>query len=218
MRAVKALVRGSSEAFEDSSPDLLQVVTNSLTASLGLKSDAAYLRGDATADPKSFDGIANLDGIQTLDAGGEQLENYDLLLVAGAMIAENAPGAGQPVSVLHPRVVAQLGLAKESTGSNLSLPTPEGVPRMFQTRQVGLIEPATPPDLTTILVYVPSEILVVRRTSSIVVEVDRSREFETDAVLVRARYRTSLGVAPGHEAAVLRIDNVAAPPIETLLG
>ena len=54
------------------------------------------------------------------------------------------------------------------------------------------------------------EVVFVRRRS-ITVEVDRSEEFSSDAVKVRAKLRGALGTA--HPESVLEITGVASPVI-----
>src|SRR5581483_6671449 len=64
-KAIKALVRGSSEAFDDSDPDLLTIVRQNLETILALKLDRELLVGSST---KGFAGMANAAGINLIAA------------------------------------------------------------------------------------------------------------------------------------------------------
>jgi len=63
-KAIKALVRASAEALEDSDPDLLTVVTQNLGVILGLKLDAELLAGKTSG---GITGLLNIAGIQEVD-------------------------------------------------------------------------------------------------------------------------------------------------------
>lgn len=206
-KKIGALARGSSEAFDDSDPSLMTLVTQNLATILALKFDAQCLTGDVTTDPKAFDGLLKLAG-QTIDVGGA-LENYDPFIQAMAALAEqHVPG---PYAIItHPRVTAALDLIKEYTvaGSNVGLPRPANFPPVYVTSQIGLSGGTTP--TTTALVLAPRYATVVRRMDT-TIEVDRSREFELDSVLVRGRVRATIGTP--YRQAVVALTNIAAPAI-----
>jgi hypothetical protein len=145
-------------------------------------------------------------GVQTLDAAGS-MDNYDLMLRAVGMIAgKSVPGPY--VSVGPPWTSTALSLLKKEDGSNEPLERPPGDPDMFLTTQVGLTG-----GNSTVLVYSASQVAVVRRRDS-TIEVDRSQEFSSDAVLVRGKVRATLFVP--YPEAIVKITNVPAPdPADT---
>jgi HK97 family phage prohead protease len=61
-KAIKTLTRMSSEAVEDSDPDLLRIVSDNINVSLALKGDRELLVGN---DAKGFKGITQVTGTQT---------------------------------------------------------------------------------------------------------------------------------------------------------
>jgi HK97 family phage major capsid protein len=203
-KAIKALVRGSSEAFEDSDPDLLEIVRSNLETILGLKLDRELLVGN---DAKGFPGMTNADGITVMDAEGS-MSNYDLILRAiGALRGNHVAG---PVAVIaHPYTETHVSLFKTLTTGE-TLPRPEGVPSFSTTTQVGR---DAGEETSTVLVYVPSLLRVVRRRD-VTIEVDRSQEFTKDAVFVRGKLRATLFLP--YPQAVVKIVNVPAPdPVES---
>ena len=204
---IAALARGSSEAFDDSLPDLMQQVNGNMALTLGLKCDAGFLNGDTAVTPKGFDGLIKIAG-QTINVGGA-LTNYDPFIEAFASLAEqHVPG---PYAVvMHPRVDAALSLIKEYTvgGSNINLPRPPGFPPVYVTSQLPLA--AGTPQTSTALVFAPSMIVVVRRMDT-TIEIDRSAEFTTDAVLVRGRVRVVIGTA--HTNAIVKLTGIQSPVI-----
>jgi HK97 family phage major capsid protein len=206
-KKIAALARGSSEAFDDSDPSLMQIVTSNLGTILGLKFDAQCLTGDTATTPKGFDGLVKLAG-QTINVGGP-LVNYDPFIEAfGALAEQHVPPPY--VVVTHPRVTTALDLVKEYTASqsNVGLPRPVGFPPVYVTSQIGLTTGTTP--TTTALVYAPRFVTVVRRMDT-TIEIDRSAEFTTDAVLVRGRVRVTIG-SP-HTNAIVKLTGINAPVI-----
>jgi len=200
---IAALARASSEVVEDSDPDVQTVITSNLSTILALKFDRECLVGPSSG--KGFDGLSVLAG-QSLDAGGT-LTNYDPFIRAFGLLAEAHIGPPY-VIVTHPRVVTALNLIKEFTTaqSNTGVAPPPNFPPMYVTSQVGVED-----DVTTALVYAPRLVTVVRRVDT-QIEVDRSREFELDSVLFRGRVRATIGTA--YPAAIVRVENIAAPPID----
>ncbi len=198
-KAIKALARGSSEAFEDSDPDLLELVQAHLQTVLALKLDRECLVGNAA---KGFKGMTNATGIGTIDAEGF-MDDYDLLLRAvGVLAGQHVPPPY--VAVAHPWTVSHLSLLKEEIDSRVPLARPEGTPELFATSQLGR---DVPTDTSTIVVYAPAQVAVVNRRD-VTVEVDRSQEFSADAILVRGKVRASLFLP--YPQAVCRIVNVPA--------
>jgi HK97 family phage major capsid protein/HK97 family phage prohead protease len=203
--AIKALVRASAEAVEDSDPDLLQVVQRNLETILALKLDRELLVGNSA---KGFLGMVNAAGVATIDAAGA-MADYDLLLRAvGVLGGRHVPGPY--VAVAHPWTATHLSRIKTytSTQSNETLPRPDGAPDMYLTSQVGHDDAAA---TAPIVVYAPKSIACVRRRD-VTVEVDRSQEFSSDAVLVRGKLRATLFLP--HVEAVCVIENAPAPDPE----
>lgn len=209
-KAIKALVRGSSEALEDSDPSLLQVVTDNLHVSLGLKVDREFLVGNAA---KGFKGLSQMPGTQVLDMEGAGFTDYDPLIVAVGLLMD-AGVPGPYACVAHPRILTQLDLLRENDTDSLQpLARPEGLPPMWTTRALGVTAGEDP--TSTVLVYAPRQLAVVRRRD-VTIEVDRSREFEDDAVLVRGKLRATIGTP--HPQAVVKLTNVAAPAPALAVG
>jgi HK97 family phage major capsid protein/HK97 family phage prohead protease len=204
-KAIKALVRGSAEAFEDSDPDLLRVVTSNLATILSLKLDRECLVGNAS---KGFKGMANMTGVQSLAVDGA-LTDYDPFIKALGMLAEQHV-AGPYAVVMHPRVATALDLLKEFTTAeaNVALPRPANFPPVYVTSQLPVSGGADP--ASTVLVYAPSRIILGRRRDT-TIEVDRSQEFTNDAVLVRGKVRAALGTP--YPQAIVKLTGVASPPI-----
>ena len=206
-KKIGALARGSSEAFDDSDPSLMTLVTQNLATILALKFDAQCLTGDVTTDPKAFDGLLKLAG-QTINVGGA-LTNYDPFIEAmGALAEQHVPG---PYAIVtHPRVTTALDLIKEYTvaEANIGIPRPANFPPIYVTSQIGLSGGTTP--MTTALVYAPRYVTVVNRMSTSL-EIDRSREFELDSVLCRGRVRATIGTP--YRQAVVALTGIDAPAI-----
>src|SRR5581483_1866974 len=143
----------------------------------------------------------------TLDAAGT-MDNYDLIVRAmGVLAGKHVPG---PYAwVAHPWTETHLGLLKTLTGtsiaSNEPLPRPENVPAPATTTQIGHDDEA---GTSSILVYAPSKVAVVRR-QEVEILVDRSQEFTKDAVLVRGKIRAALFLP--YPEAVCLVTNAPAP-------
>ena len=204
-KAIKALVRASAEALEDSDPDLLQVVQRNLETILALKLDRELLVGDTA---KGFKGMTNTTDVATIDADGA-MRDYDLLLRAAGVLG-GARVPGPYVCAMHPWTATHLSLLKTfgpdgGTQSNQSLPAAAGAPTPYLTSQVGHDDEA---GTAPIVVYAPKSIACIRRRD-VTLEVDRSSEFASDAVLVRGKLRATLFLP--HVEAVCVILNAPAP-------
>ncbi|HMJ37142.1 MAG TPA: phage major capsid protein [Baekduia sp.] len=201
-KALKALVRGSSEAFEDSDPDLLQLAADNINIAMSLKGDREMVIGN---DPKGFRGLLNIAGTQAIAVGGAL--SWDHVLKAVGMLQEALiPG---PYAVLMgPRPATALSLTKEAAGSNAYLNRPDGIPPVFGTAWLPVSAGAGP--ATTVIVYAPNQAQAVLR-KQVTVEVDRSQQFSADAVLVRGRYR--LGFDVHVPQSIVKLTGVAAPAI-----
>ena len=207
-KAIKGLVRGSSEAFEDSDPDLLRIVQQNLATVMGLKFDAQALAG--TAGSKAFDGLTKLAG-QELDMKEAGFADYDPIIAAVGLLAEaHIPG---PYAVaLHPRVATSLDRLKEFTTeeTNVPLSRPAGLPEFWVSSQLPIKTASEKPDTSSVLVYAPKSLVCVRRRE-VTIEVDRSEEFSSDAVKVRGKARAILGTQ--YPEAIVHVKNVKSPSI-----
>jgi len=205
VKAIKALVIGSSEAFEDSSPDLLTLLEANLNKILALKVDAAFLFGTVSGDPKGFDGM---DATAATSISWGSNTNWDPIISACGYLA----GAHVPPPyhlVLHPWADTYLSLIKQLTGtdlqSNAYLPVPDSVPPRSTT---SLIPVDSTHNTSTAYVYAPKSIGWVRRRD-VVIEVDRSEEFSNDAILVRGKLRGA--PAFPYPQAIVKIAGVPTP-------
>jgi HK97 family phage major capsid protein len=203
VKALKALVRMSTEAAEDSDPDLLQLVNDNINVAMVLKGDRELVAGN---DPKGFAGFLNVTGTQSIAVDGP-LSWDDVIKAAGLLVEARVPG---PYAVLvGPRPLTMLDLQKElTTGSNAYVGRPAGLPPIFETGWIPVTGTTTPK--TTAVVYAPRQQMIVLRRA-VTVEVDRSQEFSSDAILVRGRYRLGLGVP--HPQSIVRLTGIDAPAI-----
>lgn len=208
VKAIKALVRGSSEAFEDSDPDLLQVVSDSINNAMVLKGDRSLVAGSTVTESKGFNGLINTTGIQTLAVDGPM--TWDPVIKAiGKLIEAKVPG---PYAVLlGPRPAVVLDLMKEDATSNVYVGRPAGIPPVFNTAWLPVTAGVDDEEDTTVaIVYAPAQQMIVMRRE-VTIEVDRSEEFSSDAVLVRGRYRLGLGVP--HPSSIVKLTGIEAPAI-----
>jgi HK97 family phage major capsid protein/HK97 family phage prohead protease len=204
-KAIKALVRGSSEAFEDSSPDLLTLLEANLQKVLALNLDGALLFGSVAGNAKAFDGMDVVAGSSFAWTG---VGWTSILKAVGHLAGAHVPPPYHVV--MHPWAETALSLTPKFTGtiaSNELLDVPAGVPPRSTT---SLIPTAgTAPNFTsTAYVYAPNSVAFVRRRD-VTIEVDRSMEFSSDSVLVRGKLRG----APcfPYPAAVCKVTAVPTP-------
>jgi HK97 family phage prohead protease/HK97 family phage major capsid protein len=218
-KAIKGLTLGSSEAFEDSAdPALMDVVQSSMLRSMALKFDGEGILGGSA---KGFNGMLKWSGRQKLNAAEALLDSWDAVIAAtGLLQAANVPGPF--VALMHPRLAThfdrlrQQGVIAGDDGPELvqvnsPMIRPTGLPPVYTSGQMPIATgTGGKPDTSSILVYAPAQLACVRRRDA-VVEVDRSREFDLDGVLVRGKARAILGTQ--HEEAVVEIEKVATPTI-----
>jgi len=200
-KAIKALVRGSSEAFEDSSPDLLTLLEANLQKVLALNLDGALLFGSIAGNAKAFDGMDVVAGSSFAWSG---VGWTSILKAVGHLAGAHVPPPYHVV--MHPWAETALSLTPKFTGSiasNELLDVPTGVPPRSTT---SLIPVAT--NTTTAYVYAPQSVGFVRRRD-ITIEVDRSMEFSSDAVLVRGKLRGA--PAFPYPQAICKVTGVPTP-------
>jgi HK97 family phage prohead protease len=197
----------SNELIDDSEPSIIDILNRHLGQMLALKLDVSALENNPASNPDGIRGLKYVPGIQTLSMGtnGAALTNYDPLLQAVGMLrASNV--AGPYAAVVNPRSLLALELLKAETGSNEQLGAPAGLPMIYTTSQASMTETkGTATNASSIYVYAPAEIVVVRRQDT-VIEVDRSRLFDRDMSEIRAKLRADLLVP--NPMAVVRIDGV----------
>lgn len=202
VKALKALVRMSSEAAEDSDPDLIQLLSENLNTAMSLKGDRELVAGN---DPKGFPGLLNVAGTQSIAVDGA-LSWDEVIRAVGLLVEANVPG---PYAVLMgARPATVLDLQKETTTSAKYVGRPDGVPPVFLSGWLPVTAGADP--TTTALVYAPAQQQIVLRRA-VTVEIDRSQEFSSDAILARGRYRLGLGVP--HPQSIVKLTGVDAPAI-----
>jgi HK97 family phage major capsid protein len=217
-RKVAQRVIASSESLDDSSPDLMNIVQQNLATALALKIDREGIVGNSS---KGFKGLGTMSGTQSLNGAEKVLESYDAIVAAVGLLAEaQVPG---PYAVLmHPRHAASLdrlrvvsAVAGESgpelVMGNAPLPRPSGLPPIYSTPNVGFTAAGGgKKDRAPIIVYSPSQLAMIRRKETEMV-VDRSREFDTDEVVIRAIARCCLTTA--YPQSIVVIKDVQAPAI-----
>ncbi|MEJ7893537.1 MAG: phage major capsid protein [Solirubrobacteraceae bacterium] len=200
VKALKALVRMSSEAVEDSDPELLQVVSENINTAMVLKGDRELVAGN---DLKGFPGLLNIAGTQSIAVGGALSWDH-VIKAVGLLVEGNVPG---PFAVLlGARPATALDLTKDADGNYLT--RPEGIPPIYMTGWLPVSGGASP--TTSAVVYAPGQQLAVIRRQ-VTVEIDRSQEFSRDAVLARGRYRLGLGVP--HPQSIVKLTGITAPAI-----
>jgi HK97 family phage major capsid protein/HK97 family phage prohead protease len=217
-RKVAQRVIASSESLDDSNPQLQAILQQNLATALALKIDREGIVGNSS---KGFKGLATMSGTQSLNGAEAKLQTYDALVAAVALLAE-AQIPGDYAILMHPRHAATLDRLRVVTAvagesgpelvmGNAPLPRPEGLPPIYVTPNVGFTAGASGKvDRAPIIVYSPSQLAMIRRKETEMV-VDRSAEFDTDEVSIRAIARCCLTTA--YPESVVVIKDVAAPAI-----
>lgn len=199
-RKLAHLVQIANELVDDSDPSILQVLNEHLFRVLGLKLDAGLLEGSGT--PPEIRGMKNIAGIQTIAVSANGgAPTLDSIADAIALLeAVNVPLDRIRV-VAHPRNVATFRKAKASTGGTYlwdadpasATPTTVFGAPLFASAQLATNEVQGTSGAVTnsIYVYDTESVVWVNRNPS-VVEVDRSRLFNSDQTEVRAKLRGDL--------------------------
>jgi HK97 family phage major capsid protein/HK97 family phage prohead protease len=192
----------SNEVADDSEPQIITVLQQHLGVMLGLKLDLAIFEGN---DANGVRGLKFTPGVQTVSMGtnGAALTDYDPIIEAVGMLqAANVPG---PYALAaHPTVATALALLKDTTGVQLGRPA--DLPTLRTSSQLSTTETAgTSSDARSIYVYSPSQVVLVRRADA-VIEVDRSRLFDSDQSEMRGKLRADLLVP--NPVSVVRITGI----------
>lgn len=184
------IVRCSNEVIDDSDPPVVEVITQNLTTTLGLKLDAAVFSG-GTALP----GITGLNFIASTQVGGTivtggtaGVTSYpELIAGLGLLRAAHAPGPY--VLCCHPGVQTAFQSLQDTLGQ--SIVPPPGMPNVYTSTQINA---------GTAFLFSPSQLAIVRRQDS-TIEVDRSRLFNSDESEIRGKLRANL-ICPNPAAIV----------------
>jgi HK97 family phage major capsid protein len=209
-RKLAHLVQMSNEVIDDSDPSIVDVLNTHLLAMLALKLDVGVFEGTGTAP--EVRGLANVTGIQTVDAGANGAQPT-LDLVADAIGLLEAVNTAATAIVMGPRTFAKLRKVKDTTGAYLlAAPTAAtgrqlfGVP-VYVSAQLSTTEPTgTAGNVgASIYVYNAAQVVYVRR-HDVELELDRSRLFNSDQSELRAKARGDL-IVP-NPSAVVRVTHV----------
>ncbi len=207
-RKLAHLVQCSNEVLDDSDPSILDILNGHLLRVLALKLDIGLFEGSGTAP--EIRGLANVPGIQTVDAGTNGAQP-SLDQIADAVALLEAANTTATAIVMSPRTFGKLRKAKDVDGNYLLGPavagqTPRslfGVP-VYVSGQLSTTEAAgTAGNVgSSIYVYNAAEVVYVRR-QEIELELDRSRLYNSDQSELRAKLRGDLLVP--NPSAVVRI-------------
>ncbi|WP_158844419.1 phage major capsid protein [Saccharothrix deserti] len=195
----------SNELVEDSDPEILNPLATALIASVSLGFDRAAFAGNATTQPKGFNGLLNTPGIQQISAVGA-IQDLDPFITAFAMLEDEHADAG--AVAMNPLTWAALLKLRESSDSLKPLlsesagsPTTGvrrsllGVP-VFTTKYVPT---------TDAVVYDPSTIWAVIRKSA-AFRISDQTAFFNDGLGVRCILRAT--IAPVQPKAVCRLAGI----------
>lgn len=206
----------SNELVDDSVPEILNMVGDSMARSLASKLDLGFLSGSGTAP--EIRGLRNQSGISTVSMGDNGAALADLDPIADALGQLDGANAGeQRAIVMHPRNWTALSKIKETTGSTKPVLVADtnptggmrrsiyGVP-VWVTSQLAVNETqGTASNANSIYVYDAAQVVAVIR-NDISIETDTSVKFSSDQTAVRGIIRADL-VLP-NPSAVVRIVGV----------
>jgi hypothetical protein len=190
------LVQLSNEVIDDSDPSIVQVVTDNLLRATAVKLDQQLIEGTGT--PPQLSGLHTLAGVQTM-ASAAIMANFDWASDALALL--EGVGGTPAAWIMASRTYAQVRKLKKGAGdvtpvmgaerggpSNASPLTLFGVP-MFHSNQVSITD--APGTATAVHLVGEGAVVYVNRQSP-VVEVDRSRLFNSDQSEIRIKTRGNL--------------------------
>jgi len=209
-RKLAHLVQMSNEVIDDSDPSIVDVLNTHLLAMLALKLDLGIYEGSGTAP--EVRGLANVSGIQTIDAGVNGAQP-SLDQVADAIGLLEGVNTTATAIVMPPRTFAKLRKVKDTTGAYLlAAPTDATGLRLFGvpvlvSAQLSVTEAAGTAGAvgSSMYVYNAAQVVYVRRTD-VELELDRSRLFNSDQSELRAKARGDL-IVP-NPTAVVRVTHV----------
>jgi HK97 family phage major capsid protein len=205
----------SNEVLDDSDPPLATVLNDHLLKVLSLKLDAGILEGSGT--PPEPTGFKNISGKQTLAAATNgPSPTFDNFADAIALLeAVNVPRERMRI-VVAPRNISTLRKSKASTAGtylwgdvgNAEPATIFGVPVVASASlATNEVQGTSGAVANSAYVYDIESVVLVWR-SPIVVEIDRSRLFNSDQSELRAKLRADL-ISP-NPTGVVRVTGLLA--------
>jgi uncharacterized protein len=190
------LVQLSNEVIDDSDPSVVQVVTDNLLRATAVKLDQQLIEGSGT--PPQMTGMHLTAGVQTM-ASAAIMANFDWASDALALL--EGVGGTPAAWFMASRTYAQVRKLKKGAGdvtpvmgaerggpSQASPMTLFGVP-MYHSNQVSITD--SPGTATAVHLVAEGALVYVNRQSP-VVEVDRSRLFNSDQSEIRVKTRGNL--------------------------
>ncbi|OZM81147.1 phage major capsid protein [Pseudonocardia sp. MH-G8] len=203
-RKIAGLTVVSSELANDSSPDALRIMGQSLARDIARKIDVAAFGDLAAPAPPGLEGLT---GITTIQLGAGVVAWVNLDPFAAAVNAAEQEGATISSFVANPDDALSLAVLKDEDGSNRPLLGSD--PANAGARTVLGVPLITSPAVTAGTIWGIPRVysLVIRRTD---VQVTRSDHafFSSDKIAVRAIMRVAF--AWPHPAAVVAVRLAAA--------
>jgi HK97 family phage major capsid protein len=214
-RKLAVLTWASNELFDDSTPDLAELLGTSIARSMALKLDLGFFQGSGTAP--EIRGLRNQSGIGAVSAGANG-GPITIDMLADAIGQLDAANAGKRRALfMHPRTWTQLSKIKDSTGSNrpvlLAQSTPGEAPRpaiygvpVFVTSQLATDETQGTSSVTSSAYVADLDSTIVVRRRDVTVVRDSSVKFTSDQVAFRCTARFDLVLA--HPEGIVRISGL----------
>ncbi|QCV88204.1 phage major capsid protein [Acidipropionibacterium jensenii] len=188
----------SREMAADSNPDVAEQIGLGLARDIARKLDAAIFGGRG-ADTLAPEGLADLTGTTTIDAG-TAWTNTDPF--SDALYSAEQVGAQLSAFVANPADARLLAKLKTQTGSQLPLLGSD--PTMPTRRQIVGVPMLTSPAVTAGTVWgIPAGRIVIAIRSDVELLRDESVFFTSDRVAIKATMRVT-SLFP-HEAAIQKI-------------
>jgi HK97 family phage major capsid protein len=193
-KKIAHLIQMSNEVIDDSDPSIIAVLTDHLLKNLALKLDQQLLEGSGAGG--QFTGLHLMAGVQTM-ASAAIMANFDWASDALALL--EAVGGKPAAWFMASRTRAQIRKLHETGTSVKPVMDPQGpagtspttlfgVP-IFHSPQVSVTD--APGTATAVHLVAEGAVIYVNRTSP-VIEVDRSRLFNSDQSEMRAKLRGDL--------------------------
>ncbi|MDP9346368.1 MAG: HK97 family phage prohead protease [Actinomycetota bacterium] len=196
-KKIAHLVQLSNEVIDDSDPSIIQVVSDNLLKATAVKLDQQLIEGSGT--PPQLTGMHLAAGVQTM-ASAAIMANFDWASDALALL--EAVGGKPAAWFMASRTRAQIRKLHETTTSVKPVMDPQGpagaspttlfgVP-IFHSNQASITD--APGTATAVHLVAEGALIYVNRQSP-VIEVDRSRLFNSDQSEIRCKLRGDLIVA-----------------------